>query len=111
MEERKVVINDPQSFNLYAYVRSDPINSVDPLGLEEMECILVQGMHECSVPGEEIIVIGKPIRDSSKVLRRLMPGGLSRSSSTIGARNVGGGSTRACYAVLELCQRRFTREG
>jgi RHS repeat-associated protein len=35
---------DPQTLNLYGYVRNNPVNSVDPLGLQESPTCLIDGI-------------------------------------------------------------------
>lgn len=47
-------LSDPQSFNRYVYVKNDPVNFVDPLGLEE-----------CG--REDVCVIVGPLRPTSGV--------------------------------------------
>lgn len=63
-------IANPQSLNRYAYVRNDPINLIDPLGLD-VDCVLMQGplppgqdesdrQWICHLVGGETIIVRAP---------------------------------------------------
>jgi RHS repeat-associated protein len=67
LEVEGITIGSPQSHNLYSYVQNDPVNSIDPLGLQnctaygpEWICIPVpggEGKLECfPTPGDPIVV-------------------------------------------------------
>ena len=41
-------IADPQSFNRYPYTQSDPVNLVDPTGLDLVPCMVIDGVDTCA---------------------------------------------------------------
>jgi hypothetical protein len=61
VEMNSVSLTDPQKMNLYAYVANDPINYLDPVGLQDVTCTrLPDGQMECT----ENIEITAPDRSS-----------------------------------------------
>jgi hypothetical protein len=40
-------LTDPQSFNRYAYVQNDPVNFIDPSGLDGIACFFNAGISSC----------------------------------------------------------------
>jgi RHS repeat-associated protein len=46
-------LTNPQSFNRYAYVQGDPVNLIDPSGLDE-DCVMIDGELVCFDPKDTV---------------------------------------------------------
>ncbi|HKU20845.1 MAG TPA: RHS repeat-associated core domain-containing protein [Terriglobales bacterium] len=55
-----VDLSDPQSLNRYSYVRNNPANLIDPLGLESGDPCTVVDSHNVNCPGTTITVHPTP---------------------------------------------------
>ena len=86
---------DPQSLNRYAYVRNNPLNMVDPLGLEFVPCMINGQFSFCGTVTE---VHSASVTISLKGSRDSGPPRYARSGSL----NGGGGSSDDFELVLDF---------